>query len=256
MTDGILSLLPPEIKLVNTRHGLMVFPAGDFYIGRCLETYGEYCPEEGNAFRQLLKPGDVVVEAGANVGSHTILLSNLVGPDGFVHAFEPQRLIFQMLCANLALNGIQNAQARQQGAGRSRNVLRMSPPPAGAVANFGGVRLAVDGEEAVDVVPLDCLDLQRLDLLKIDVEGMEEAVICGGIETIRRLRPKLYLENDAGGSRPEASASLIRLIRDLGYSGGMSHRFACRKTSAVTGRTFSRPMSFRSTCSAFATTNM
>ena len=64
-----------------------------------------------------------------------------------------------------------------------------------------------------NVVRLDDLRLDRLDLIKIDVDGMEQAVLRGGMETIRPLRPKLYVEND----RVEASAALIRLIRDLGY---------------------------------------
>jgi FkbM family methyltransferase len=216
MTD-VLKFLPPEVKLTHTRHGLMLYPAKDIFIGPCLQAYGEYCPEEGNTFRQLLRSGNVVVEAGANIGSHTVHLSRIVGPTGQVYAFEPQRRIFQILCANLALNNVANVDARQQGLGRVRDVMRISPPDVGAAANFGGITLGAAGHEAVDVVTLDSLDLQRLDMIKGDVEGMEEAVIRGGIETIRRLRPKLYLENDAGDAELEKSASLIRTVRELGY---------------------------------------
>jgi FkbM family methyltransferase len=216
MTD-ILQFLAPDVQITHTRHGLMLYPTNDAFIGRCLQAYGEYCPEEANAFRQLLKPGDVVVEAGANIGAHTVGLSQLVGPTGQVFAFEPQRRIFQILCANLALTGVTNVHARPQGLGQGSSTMWVSSPDLGAAANFGGVSLGSSGREPVEIVTLDSLALQRLDLIKIDVEGMEERVLQGGIETIKRLRPKLYLENDAGDDGIEKSASLIRMIRHLGY---------------------------------------
>lgn len=216
MTD-VLKFLPPELRLTNTRHGLALYPANDFYIGRSLESYGEYCPDEGDAFRQILKPGGIVLEAGANIGAHTVHLSRIVGPAGRIYAFEPQQRIFQILCANLALNNVANVVARQQGLGGVPDTMWASPPDIGAVANFGAVTMRASGQEPVEIVTLDSLDLRRLDFVKVDVEGMEEAVIRGGIDTIRRLRPKLYVENDKQGSAPEKSASLIRMIRELGY---------------------------------------
>ncbi|WP_284943925.1 FkbM family methyltransferase [Acidisoma cladoniae] len=217
----------------------MLYPALDRFVGRCLEAYGEYCPEEGKAFSQLLKPGDVVVEAGANIGSHTLHMSKIVGATGSIYAFEPQRPVFQLLCANMALNAVSNVHARQQppcdpsaprtclnavsnvharqqGMGATPDVMWVTPPPVGAYANFGGIALKAEGRERVDIVTIDSLALERLDLIKIDVEGMEEAVLRGGADTIKRLRPKLYLENDPGEDL-EKSASLIRYVRELGY---------------------------------------
>jgi FkbM family methyltransferase len=205
--------LPAAIRLAHTRDGLMLYPAGDIYIGPCLETYGEYSPEEARMFHLLLRPGDVVLEVGANIGAHTLSLARAVGPAGRVYAIEPQRPLFQILCANLALNDLHNVHVRQQGLGAAPDTLWVSTPGHAAPANFGGISLQRHGQEPVDVVTIDQLELDRLDLIKIDVEGMEEAVLRGGIETIRRLRPKLYVENDRAGS----SASLIQLISNLGY---------------------------------------
>ena len=165
------------------------------FIGPCLEAYGEYSPEETRLFEILLTPGNVVVEVGANIGSLTVPLARIVGPAGRVHAIEPQRPMFQMLCANLALNDLHNVHARQQGLGAAAGVLWVSTPQTGAIANFGGIPLQPSGQEKVDIVTLDSLGLDRIDLIKIDVEGMEEQVLRGGVETIRRLRPKLYVEN-------------------------------------------------------------
>ncbi|HTJ63733.1 MAG TPA: FkbM family methyltransferase [Alphaproteobacteria bacterium] len=217
MTDQILQFLAPDVKLTRTRYGLMVYPANDLFIGPCLEAYGEYGPEEGNSFRQIVRPGDVVADIGANIGSHTLLFSELVGPGGHVLAFEPQRKIFHMLCANLALNAIANVATYQNGVGREPGTLMVSSPGPEEMVNFGGVSLGEQGNEAVGIVTLDGLGLERLDFVKIDVEGMEESVIRGGLETIKRLKPKLYVENDGGADKIEISASLIRTIRDLGY---------------------------------------
>jgi hypothetical protein len=60
---------------------------------------------------------------------------------------------------------------------------------------------------------VDDLALDRLDLLKIDVEGMEIDVLAGAAATVRRLRPTLYVEND----RVERSRALILAVEDLGY---------------------------------------
>jgi FkbM family methyltransferase len=216
MSD-VLDFLPPEVRLTHTRHGLMLYPAQDRFVGRCLEAYGEYNPEEGKAFAQLLRPGNVVVEAGANLGSHTVPMARLVGPTGVIHAFEPQRPVFQILCANLALNNIANVHARQNGLGAAPEVLWISPPAIGAHENFGGVSIGSEGREAVDIVTIDSMDLQRCDLIKVDVEGMEEAVLRGGLETIMRLKPKLYVENDPGETQLHKSTSLIKFLRSLGY---------------------------------------
>ena len=91
----------------------------------------------------------------------------------------------------------------------------MAPVPEPRVSNnFGGLSLnSGDHGEAVDVVPIDSLQLQRLRLIKADVEGMEAAVVAGARDTITRCRPFLYLEND----RADKSAELIGLVLSLGY---------------------------------------
>jgi FkbM family methyltransferase len=195
----------------------MVYPANDMFIGPCLEAYGEYGAEEANTFRQLIRPGCVVADVGANIGSHTLLYSQLVGAEGRILAFEPQPKIFHMLCANLALNAVGNVTTYQAGVGQEIGTMRVSTPIEDKRVNFGGISLGDEGTEVVSIVTLDSLKLDRLDFVKVDVEGMEEAVIRGGAETLKRLKPKLYIENDGGEAKIEASASLIGTIRALGY---------------------------------------
>ena len=205
--------LPSHLGLATTRYGSMIFPMGDIWIGRSLALYGEYSEGETELFRQILRPGDWVVEAGGNIGALTVPLGRLVGNQGRVLAFEAQRSVHSVLSANILINGLEHVWAERVALGASTGSIKVPRLELSRVENFGGV--SVGGEEGEDC-PLRTLDsyaLERLRLIKIDVEGAESEVIDGAAETIRRLRPILYVEND----RKEKSAALIARIQYLGY---------------------------------------
>jgi FkbM family methyltransferase len=200
--------------LAQTRYGPMLYNRNDHYVGGSLAAYGEFSEGEADLFRQLLRPGATVVEAGANIGAHTILLARLAGEQGVIHAFEPQRLVFQTLCANLALNQCVNVRAYQQGVGGESGRMVVPSLDPRQSHNFGGLSLAADGPgENVRIVTVDSLELDQCALIKADVEGMEEAVLAGAALTISRCRPILFLEND----RKEKSAALLGRLLSMGY---------------------------------------
>ncbi len=203
-------------RLLRTRHGFLLFNRHDTVVGRSLEYYGEYFESEVRLFRQCLRPGDVVVDAGANIGAHTLALAKAVGPSGRVLAFEPIRLNHQLLCANMALNSLTQVDCLQAALGEEEGVLRLDDVAMEAEGNFGGIALdAIPGATPVPQRRLDDVHaFDRLRLIKIDVEGMEAGVLRGARATIRRLRPALYVEND----RVEKSPELIRLLQELGYA--------------------------------------
>jgi FkbM family methyltransferase len=201
-------------RVVKSRHGTLMFNRFDKYVGGSLAAYGEFSEGEAVMFAQLVGPGHVVVEAGANIGAHTIHLAKLVGDQGAIFAFEPQRAVFQTLCANLALNQLVNVVARQQGVGKHAGEMVMPNADPRIENNFGGMSLMQNGAgEKTNIVTIDSLNLARCNLIKADVEGMEEEVITGAINTIAKFRPLLYLEND----RAEKSASLLRMLQSLKY---------------------------------------
>jgi FkbM family methyltransferase len=197
------------------RRGPMVWPRNDIYIGACLREYGDFSLGETELFRKLVRPGDWVVEVGSNVGAHTVELSATVGPRGRVLAFEPQRLIFQTLCANLALTQCANVWAHWMALGAEEGVLSVPHLDPAARNNFGGLSLgrAHATGDPVALRTLDSFELPSCRLLKADVEGMEVEVLKGSLATINRLRPILYLEND----RQQRSAELIDLVMGLEY---------------------------------------
>ncbi|MBK9129467.1 MAG: FkbM family methyltransferase [Phycisphaerales bacterium] len=204
------------------RSGPMLYNKFDVYIGGSLQKYGEFSWGEQALFRRIVRPGQLVVEVGANIGAHTVDLAKATGPRGRVFAFEPQRLVFQALCANLALNQCVNVFAHQVALGATEGSLLVPALDPSARNNFGGLWLQGKKEgktvqhgqgESVPLRNLDSFALPACDFLKADVEGMEVEVLRGAQETIRKCRPVMYLEND----RADRSAELIDLAMGLGY---------------------------------------
>lgn len=205
----------PAAKMYDTRDGPMLGLRGDAYVTRSLEVYGELCPAERRLLGQLIRPGMTVVEVGSNIGAHTVSMARACAPAP-LYAFEPQQRIFQILCANLALNDVGNVIALPEACGEAEGHAMIPPINYGAAGNFGGVSLAPDGAGAgqrVRVRTLDSLSLPSLGLLKVDVEGFEPQVLRGARETILRCRPVLYVEND----RPKQQGELIAMMAELGY---------------------------------------
>jgi FkbM family methyltransferase len=164
-------------------------------------------------FAQLVTPNSLVVDVGANIGAHTLFLAQAVDHGGIVLAIEPQRTVYQLLCANLALNEIKNVRAIRAAAGAARGHAFVPVCDYTKPGNFGGIELADEAGEPTEVVSIDSLQLPGCQFIKIDVEGQEQQVIAGAAETIARFKPTLYVEND----RRQKSADLIRHIRDLDY---------------------------------------
>jgi FkbM family methyltransferase len=202
-------------QLAKTRNGYCLYNQNDIYVGKSIEKYGEFSALEMQLLTQLCQPGDTVIEIGANIGAHTIEIARRVGPEGWVLAFEPQRMVFQALCANVAINSLTNVDCYCAAMGRERGSINVPEMDPALSNNFGGVSLLGDESgRLVECFPLDqFVSLPQLRLIKIDVEGMESDVISGGKKLIEKFKPFLYVEND----HPEKSENLIRLIDSLGY---------------------------------------
>lgn len=202
-------------RLTRGRHGYFLFNDNDVYVGRSLKQYGEFSRGEQILFDQVLKPGSVIAEIGANIGAHTVALARMVGRRGRVLAYEPQRIVFQTLCANVALNNLLNVECFQIALGDHKGQLKVPSIDYEKSGNFGGV--TVDAHEQGQNVALERFDdhfrYRALHLMKIDVEGMELPVLEGARETIARHKPILYVEND----RPDRSEDLIGLLFEIGY---------------------------------------
>jgi FkbM family methyltransferase len=195
--DGHSLFENSNLRLKRCRHGVMMFYTNDSYIGRSLDLYGEFSEGEIELFKQVARPGMTVVDVGANIGAHTIYFSKAAGARGRVLAFEPQRVLHQILCGNIALNACTNVVAVNAGLGARSGAVAVPAIDYARGGNFGGVAL---GERTIgEQVPLHTLDSYRLkscDLMKVDVEGMEREVLDGARTVLTEHRPILYVEND------------------------------------------------------------
>ena len=199
----------PLIQIHETRQGRMMLLNTDTVLSKKIREEGDYAPEEKELLEKLLSEGDTVVDAGANIGSHTLFFARAVGRDGRVYSFEPQRFIFQILCGNVALNALRNVWCIPAALGTQDGRIDVPVPNYERPNNFGGYSLDFPTfKESGQIKQLDSLKLEACRLIKIDVEGMELDVLGGAERTIKSYRPALYLENN----RKDKSTDLLEHI--------------------------------------------
>ena len=139
-------------------------------------------------------------------------------------AFEPHPKVFQLLCANVVVNGAANVRCFPAACGAQPGGFQFPELDYASERNFGAVVLSeleayrqankIKMSQPVPIVTLDeIFDLPSLRLVKIDAEGMEFDVLKGAERTIRRFRPVRYIENE----KPEESERLLRAVLDLDY---------------------------------------
>lgn len=225
-------LAPPErctglaARLIRTRDGLLFLADPATLLGWKLLFFGGYEGEVRELFRAILPPGGTAVDVGANVGWHTLLMAKLVGREGAVVAFEPHPGLQRQLAFSMAMNRLDNV--RVQGCALSDRAGRggfYCPDADGLGAGTGHLLGSAPGAEAIDV-PVDLLDnvwptlgLQRLDLIKIDIEGWELPALRGARATIARFRPHVCFEFDGDyiGRCGAAESDYQSFFAELGY---------------------------------------
>lgn len=166
----------------------------DCTIGKKLSLYGEYEDSFRSLIGFLAESGTVAIDAGANVGLHTVVMAAAVGREGQVFAFEPDPDNYRLLTSNLKANGLENVLAHQ---------LALSSKSGSATLyqsseNRGGLSLVEANVERLDArlqpvavrtVPADDILEKvtgKISLVKIDVEGAEPLVLAGMRKTLSR----------------------------------------------------------------------
>ena len=196
----------PSSRLWSTRYGMMAGIPASSPVARSLQRYGEWAEQELNLLSGLIEEGQSVLEFGGEYGAHTLWFAQAVGEKGKVHVAEPRRLPFQQLCANVAINQLTNVYTHSHWLGRADAQVFLSSLSGGVVAHG-------EEDETVNTVTLDSLDLQSLDLLKINLPGSLVDLLLGAAETIRKHRPIIYYRL-SGIEQVEAE---VQAIKELGY---------------------------------------
>ena len=191
------------------RYGQMFYLTTDHYIGKALNLYGEFSEGEVELFRRLIQPDWTVLDVGANMGAHTVALARLAK---FVHAFEPQEILYKILENNVKVNDLNNVAVIWAGVGRSMGRIKVPEVDYSVPGNYGCVAMGT-GTKSAPLFSVDSLNLEACHFIKADVEGMELDVVNGALNTLDKFRPILYLEND----RDEKSEALIARLFSLCY---------------------------------------
>jgi FkbM family methyltransferase len=186
-------------------------PHPDDHIARTIRQSGTFYEAEmlSDLQSRLFFP-QVAVDVGAHVGNHTIFFAGVLNLT--TYAFEPNPAHFSLLRSNLRANGL-------DGRCTLFNVALGAEPGHGTIdegsaTNSGMSRVTPTINGPVEVTSLDTAlpHLERLDVLKIDVEGTELDVVRGVRETLRRLRPVSYIE-----IAPENFGDVYALLSSCGY---------------------------------------
>lgn len=157
---------------------------------------GEYEPHVSSTLERLLDEGDVFVDVGANVGYHTFGASARVGVTGRVVAVEANPENARLIAHTIESNGIANVELVPVALAAGRGYVNFGTH-IGSNGGFLPDGASTTGSGRGTIVPtmaLDDLDLERVSVVKIDVEGAEGIVIDGATHTIERHRPTFVME--------------------------------------------------------------
>jgi FkbM family methyltransferase len=209
--------------------GFALHRTGDLvFVPRPLDARGRHAllhpPQAHPAVLAFLHPGSVAIDVGANLGEWTVPLARSVGAVGRVIAIEPAPHSAAALEATLAANALRQAEIVRYAIGDHDGQTEFAVPVVtSARTDTGTARIgpAGVGHEALRV-PLRSLDslatelyLDRLDLIKIDVEGHERQVLDGAASILDHYRPTVVMET---GHEDEGDRTAIHdRLRGLGY---------------------------------------
>lgn len=201
-------------------------------IDYAMYTTGSREPSTSRALKTLCKRGDVVLDIGANVGSHALPMASFVGEEGSVYAFEPVPWAMNRMKRNLELNNFNNIVLESIALSDTNEEVEMKFRASFKLGSKSGVGAAgkIDdswwGECEHVQVRLETLDsyvsarqLSRLDLIKLDVDGFEGKVIRGALETLERFKPIIIMEVAPAWieMRGDNIRDILHDIEQLGY---------------------------------------
>lgn len=152
-------------------------------------------PHFKSVIENFITPGDTVIDCGANFGYNAVLMGKMLNNKGLLMAFEPQRIIYQQLNGNLILNNIFNSITYQVALGdgtQSSTTMRPVDYESSWV-NIGDTSIGEGGEEVI-IYKLDDFSFDRVDFIKIDVQGYELFTLEGAKELLEKFQPNLFIE--------------------------------------------------------------
>jgi FkbM family methyltransferase len=207
------------VSIIQARYGEFDIIEQDSVVSASLKKYGEWAQTEIDLLLEFIDKNAVVVDIGAFIGTHTRAFSALVGDFGEVFSFEPRRETHSVLLKNANLAPMSNIRVLNFALGAIDETITVPPLSLDNQGNFGAAQLDLAGEslekgEVIIIKTLDSFALKNVKFIKIDVEGMEIAVLNGAKETIEQFNPIVFAECNS----LEASYTILQWCRERRYS--------------------------------------
>jgi FkbM family methyltransferase len=219
--------------------------------------FGVWEPHITRWISQRLKPGDVFIDVGANIGYYTLLGASIVGASGTVVAIEASPKTFSHLQTNLARNRARNVRAVNAAAAETEGSVKLFRGPAthiglATIFEEEGLRQECEFECEVRSAPLTALlqpdEIQRARVIKIDVEGAERAVVAGMAPLLNSGRKDLEITVEIGPERlarqGRRAQDILDVFRDAGF-----HAYRLENDYSalghLPGRSYKRPARIR-----------
>lgn len=222
------------MNILETRHGRFMVRPGNDLIGANLALHGHYELEVVNLCAMIAGgyESGVVLDIGANMGTVTVPLAKLY-PQYEVHAWEPQRVVFQQLCGNVALNHCHNVHAYNEAVSNVNGSVEIDMPDYATNPNVGAWSMnemvrknsqeakAGGKKEVVDCITLSGLGFSApVRLVKMDVEGCELQVLKGaaGFLEVNKFPPIVYESWTQFDWYQETAEEIKSLLTGVGYN--------------------------------------
>lgn len=232
MEKKLRSLL---LRILGTESYLSL--VSDAYIrltlaGRMKQKYAELF-----YLKQLIKPGFICVDIGANVGYYSVFLSRYAGHEGKVFSVEPVPMFTRVFQRNIGKFGLKNITLYPFALGSENRTVTLGTPLVDGVFRHGLTHVVEDSgeqngltyEAEMKIADELFASLNRIDFLKCDVEGYEIILFPQMIQTLKRTLPLIQLEC----SEPEKRKTMLEILTPLGYNAYGLFNESLRKLSAA-----------------------
>jgi FkbM family methyltransferase len=183
---------------------------------------GSYEKHITNLFKNVIRPGDVVLDVGANIGYYTIIAAEIVGKQGRVYAFEPSPNNYLFLTKNVAINGFENVTTLRKAVSEKTGYAKLFYDDGNlGKHSFSSDNISGDGRFAnVATVSLDDMfSNKKVDVIKIDIEGAEGLLVTGAKKLLRKKDLKVFLEFWPAGQRSIGTNpnKTLTYLKDCGF---------------------------------------